>query len=123
MSKTKKKANKNQNSGAKKKEPKFIIEKDGKAYFKDKPIALVCRPAKIISNAKYPGFMYEYDYMANLKSFKKFVILMASNGGGIKYVGMTEQEFLSLGGEAVGADGFEEMNAAKLRRKQGFFKI
>lgn len=123
MSKTKKKSNKPTNSGVKKKEPKFIIEKDGKAYFKDKPIALVCRPAKIISNAKYPGFMYEYDYMAKLASFKKFVILMASNGGEIKYVGMNEEEFLSLGGESIGATGFEEMNAAKLKRKQGFFKI
>lgn len=123
MSKNKKKPNKKPVSGVKKKEPKFIIEKDGKAYFKDKPITLVCRPAKVISNSKFPGFMYEYDYMSKLASFKKFIILMASNGGEIKYVGMTEQEFLALGGEKVGANGYEEMNASKLKRKKGFFNL
>jgi len=118
--KTKKNTNKN---GLKRKEPKFIIEKDGKAYFKDTVIKMVCKPSKPAVPPKYPGYLFEYEYEEKLKWFKGFVMLMAANGGEIRYVGMTEEEFFALGGEIVEAQEFEEVDASQIRKKLGFFNM
>ena len=120
--KTKAKSNTKPNVQAKGKEPKFIIEKDGKAYFKDKPISLVCRPSIKGASSKYPGYLYEFDYMKKLDWFKNFVLLMSVNGGNIRYIGMTEEEFMALGGTKVEVDGFETMDASKIKGPRGLFK-
>lgn len=121
MSKKKKQTTK-PNVQPKGKEPKFIIEKDGKAYFKDKPISLVCRPSIKGASSKYPGYLYEFDYQKKLDWFKNFVLLMTVNGGAIRYVGMTEEEFMALGGKKVEVDGYSTMEASKIKGKRNLFK-
>lgn len=123
MAKTKKKQKTNQGGTKKGKAPVFVIEKDGLAYFKDKTIRMVCRPSKPTLNQKYPGYMFQYDYKENLTWFKRFVMLFQANGGAIRYVDMTEEEFFELGGEKVEAEAFEEVDASTIKKQaSGLFK-
>lgn len=116
MAKNKKKQ-KTKQGGAKGKAPVFVIEKDGLAYFKDKALKMVCRPSKMAINQKYPGYMFQYDYLENLTWFKRYVMLFQANGGAIRFVGMTEAEFFELGGEKIEAENFEEVDASEIKRK------
>lgn len=94
----------------------FIVEKDGKAYFKDKKLAIICKGAKIIKDSKYSNYFWEYDYMANLQWFKKMVALMMANGGNIRFVGMTADEFNQLGGTSIGFDDAKVIDVKAIQR-------
>lgn len=114
----KKKQNKKQNNNQKKgKGPVFVIEKDGKAYFKDKKLTMVCRPYKVMTSQKYPGYMYEFDYTEKLEWFKRFVALMVVNGGEMRFVGIKDlDEFNNLGGEPINITNAEKIDTKKLRK-------
>lgn len=63
--------------------------------------------------------MYSFEYTKDdevLDKFKNFVLLMEANGGNISYVGMTRDEFLSLGGKKVGVDSTYKIDKKNLLR-------
>lgn len=93
----------------------FVIEKDGFAYYRDKRLNLVCKKAKLCQETPYPGYMWKYDYMANLEWFKRYVALMEVNKGNIRFVGMTRDEFFNIGG-ALEIGGVEELDISKLKK-------
>lgn len=104
------------------KAPHFIIEKDGKAYFKDRSLSLICKPSKKTLTPKYAGgYLWELDYMVNIDSFKRIVTLMIANGAVIRYIGLSEEEFFNLGGTSVRIDGFEEADVATLTKGSKLF--
>ena len=92
----------------------FIIEKDGFAYYKDKRLNLVCKKAKLCQKPPYDGYMWKYDYMNNLDWFKRYVALMEVNKGNIRYVGMTRDEFFSIGGE-MEIGGIDTLDISKIK--------
>ena len=94
----------------------FIIEKDGFAYYKDKRLNLVCKKAKLVKESPYEGYMWQYDYLANLEWFKRYVMLMKVNRGQIRYIGMAEDEFFSLGGEELDVVDVDAVDIRKLKR-------
>lgn len=101
------------------KKPVFIIEKSGDAYYSNKTINKVCKPFKFVKNTKYPGYRWKFDYQETeekLDWFKGYVLLMKSNGGNIRYVGMDEKEFLSLGGVTVKANGATKTTVDRLKK-------
>lgn len=116
----KKNKNKNNNSGkpGDRKTSKaaiFIIEKDGFAYYRDKRLNLVCKKAKLCQKTPYEGYMWKYDYMANLDWFKRYVALMEVNKGNIRFIGMTRDEFFEIGG-TLEIGGVEELDISKLKK-------
>lgn len=98
------------------KEPIFIVEKDGFAYFKDKRLTLICRPVKINKDSKYKNYFWEFDYMKNLDWFKKIVALILVNKGNIQFVGMDLDEFNNLGGTPISIDGVEVIDKKDLKK-------
>lgn len=109
------KAKKAKNSNKKSHGDIFIIEKDGFAYYKDKRLNLVCKKAKLCKECKYPGYMWQYDYMSNLDWFKRYVMLMKVNRGHIRYIGMTEDEFFSLGGDELDVVDIDAIDIRKIK--------
>lgn len=97
--------------------PVFIIEKDGKAYFKNKLLNKVCRPSTVLKQPKYEGFCFEYDYMSNLTWFKRYVALIMVNNGPIKFVGMDADEFNALGGTPISINGAVVKNVTQIKKK------
>lgn len=108
-------------TNGKEKEPKLIIEKDGTVFFKDATFKMVFKGSLKVPSSKYPGFLFQHKYLDKLKDFKKFVVLLETNGGVVRYVGMTRDEFMELGGEKIEIEGFEEVDAGQLKKKVGFF--
>ena len=109
------KAKKAKNSNKKSHGDIFIIEKDGFAYYKDKRLNLVCKKAKLIKDSPYEGYMWQYDYMSNLDWFKRYVMLMKVNRGHIRYIGMTEDEFFSLGGDELDVVDVDAIDIRKIK--------
>lgn len=117
-SKISKKKNKNNVKGnVSGKEPVFIVEKDGKAYFKDKKLAIICKQSKIVT-PKYPGYMWEFDYLNKLDWFKKIVALMMVNNGHIKFIGMDADQFNNLGGIPIHIEGVDLKKVSSLKIKK-----
>ena len=101
------------------KKPVFIIEKNGDAYYENKTLNKVCKPFKFVNHPKYPGYRWKFNYNENEKKldwFKGYVLLMEANGGVIKYIGMNKNEFLSLGGVKVDANGASKTTISNLRK-------
>jgi len=104
------------NSGAYK-EPQFIIEKEGSAYFKDKRLALVCKPSKASDNPKYPGYPWKFEYMGKIEWFKRFIALMLVNKAYIRFVGFDVEEFNMLGGSPLNIKGVERISTKPFKGK------
>ena len=105
-----------------KKGPVFIIEKEGKAYFKDKKILLFGVKYNKETSPKYPNYKYSLDYAETPKRrdwFKRIINLMMVNKGEIKFVGLTLDEFNNLGGTPLHIDGIEIIDANTLKRRNG----
>lgn len=92
----------------------FIIEKDGYAYYKDKRLNLVCKKAKMCPDSPYKGYIWKYDYLGNLEWFKRYVTLITVNKGSVRFVGMTKEEFMELGGTSVEVSGVESLDIKSL---------
>lgn len=109
------------NKGTQAKAPVFIIERGGKAYFKDKKIqdALKNRGGSRIVQ-KYPNYLYEFDYTNHLDWFKKYVMLFQINGGSMRFIGITESEFKALGGDVLYVENSVPQAVESL--KKNFFK-
>lgn len=106
------------------KDPHFIIEKSGVAYFKDRKLSLICKPSKKTLTPKYAGgYLWEVDYTVNLDSFKRVVTLMIANGAHIRYVGMTEEDFFSMGDTSIRIDGFEEVSTSEITKGSSLFGL
>ena len=112
MSKKKKKTNKQ----VAKKPPVFIVEKEGKAYFKDSKLSIICKPSKVISKPKYPNYYWEFDYKQKLEWFKRLVALIMVNKGNIKFIGMDADEFNHLDGKPVKIEGADLDSTQNLKK-------
>jgi len=115
MLKNKKKKMKSETKG---KPPVFIIEKSGKAYFNNRKLCLVCKPNKIITSPKYPGYLWEFDYLESgkLNWFKRYVALVLVNKGNVRFVDITLDEFNNMGGEPIQLDGVEKIDASQIKK-------
>ena len=110
------KKKKNKGGNTTKKAPVFIVEKDGLAYFKDKKLAIICKPSKMTSKPKYPGYLWQFGYKEKLTWFKRIVALMMVNKGEIKFIGMDADEFNNLGGEPISIDGAKLADSKSLKK-------